>query len=67
MNDSHRSVSAWAPVGKKSGKVLRNLDGRYAIYTHREDAVMDCPTDGEVRGVSIRVLPKAKTMRGILK
>lgn len=53
-----KPCSAWAAVGKKSGKVLRNQDGHYAIYTHRDDAVIDCPTYGEVRGVSIRVLPK---------
>ena len=46
---------AWAAVGKKSGRVLRGLDGHYAIYTHRMDAVGDCPDYGEVRIVRITV------------
>ena len=48
-------VSAWAAVGKKSEKVLRDLDGHYSIYTHRKDAEDDCPSYGEVRRVWIKV------------
>ena len=55
------SASAWAVVGKKSGMVLRDLHGHYSIYTHFHMAKQDCPpTYGEVRGVSIKVLPKEK-------
>lgn len=55
-----RAVSAWAVVGKRSGRVLRSLIGHYAIYTHRKDAEIVCTPWGEVRAVSIRVLPRAK-------
>lgn len=55
-----RPVSAWAAVGKRSGRVLRSLIGHYAIYTHRQDAEDDCPSYGEVRAVSVRVLPMAR-------
>ena len=50
------SYLAWAPVGKKSGKVLRDLKGQYGIYTHFIDALADCPAYGEVRRVRIRVV-----------
>lgn len=63
-NSHRRPVSAWAAVSKRSGKVLRDLDGHYAIYTHFTDAEKDCPTGGEVRAVKIRVLPLAINVKG---
>ena len=59
--------TAWAPVSRKSGKVLRDHLGQYATYTTHAAALADCPDYGEVRGVSIRVLPRAKDVKGILK
>lgn len=56
MTDLTIPQIAWAAVGKKSGKVLRNLDGHLAIYIKREYAKADCPTYGEVRRVSLRVI-----------
>ena len=47
---------AWAAVGKKSGKVLRDLKGRYAIYTHASDAKADCPKYGSLRRVRVKVI-----------
>ena len=46
---------AWAAVGKKSGMVLRNLAGHYAIYVHRDIAHLDCPDYGEVLRVRITI------------
>ena len=53
------TFEAWAVVGKKSGRILKNLRGHYAIYTHREDAVKDTPTYGCVRRISMRVQSEA--------
>ena len=50
-----RTALAWAPIGKKSGRVLRDQKGRYAIYTHKADADADCPSYGVVRRVRVRV------------
>lgn len=62
------SASAWAAVSKKSGGVLCDLYGHYSIYTEFHMAKADCPpTYGEVRRVSIKVLPKAKDVKGIFK
>jgi len=65
--DTQPRQSAWAAVGKKSGKVLWGLGGHYSIHADRAMAELDCPSYGEVRAVSIRVLPKIREMRGILK
>lgn len=62
-----RSVSAWAAVGKKSGKMLYDLHGQYALYSNFNYAQADCPDYGEIRAVSVRVLPRARDVRGILK
>lgn len=51
-----RSVLAWAPVSKRSKKVLRDLRGHYAIYTHRADAEADCPDHGRVQRITVRVI-----------
>lgn len=51
---------AWAAVGKKSGYVLRDMRGHYAIYMHKIDAELDCPKYGEVRRVAIIVQRKGK-------
>lgn len=51
-----RGTLAWAAVGRKSGKVLRDLKGHYAIYTHISDAKSDCPRHGQVRRIWIRVI-----------
>jgi len=53
-------TQAWAPVGKKTGKVLCDLDGRYAIYTHRKAAQADCPNYGVVRRVRVRVIVETR-------
>lgn len=53
-----KGVLAWAPVGIKSGKVLRDFWGRYGIYTRKIAAQDDCPRYGEVRRVRIFVQPK---------
>jgi hypothetical protein len=46
---------AWATVGKRSGKVLRDLEGHYSIWTTTEWAKADCPpTFGRVARVAIR-------------
>ena len=55
-----RPVKAWAAVGKRSGKVLRGLDGHYSIYTHRVEVEKDCTSYSDVRRVEIRVLPRFK-------
>ena len=49
---------AWAVIGR-TGKVLRDLRGHYGIYTHKTDAVADCPAYGNVKRVSIRVVKDA--------
>lgn len=46
-------TKAWAAIGKKSGRVLRDLKGHFAIYTHRKDAEADCPVYGFVKQVRI--------------
>lgn len=51
----NQAGTAWAAVGKKSGKVLRDFKGHYAIYTHRVDAGADCPSYGEVKRVRLVV------------
>lgn len=51
-----RGVIAWAAVGKKSGKVLRDLKGHYAIYTHASDAKQECPGYGQLRRVRVKVI-----------
>ena len=47
--------------------MLRDHLGQYAIYTTHAAALADCPDYGEVRGVLIRVLPRAKDVKRILK
>ncbi len=51
-----RGVAAWAAVSKTTGKVLRDLAGHYAIYTHISDAKAQCPRYGHVRRVRVRVV-----------
>jgi hypothetical protein len=51
-----RGVLAWAAVGRKSGKVLRDFKGHYAIYTHASDAKQDCPNYGKLRRVRVKVI-----------
>lgn len=48
---------AWAAVAKKDGRILRDLRGHYGIYTHKVDAVDDCPMYGQVRRVRITLAP----------
>ena len=48
---------AWAAVAKMDGTILRNGRGHYAIYTHKADAVDDCPMYGQVRRVRITLAP----------
>ena len=48
---------AWAAVAKKDGRILRNGRGHYGIYTHKADAVDDCPMYGQVRRVRITLAP----------
>ena len=48
---------AWAAVAKKDGRILRDLRGHYGIYTHKADAVDDCPMYGQVRRVRITLAP----------
>lgn len=52
-----RATYAWAAVAKKDGWILRDSHGRYGIYTHKEDAVNDCPKYGQVRRVRITLAP----------
>ena len=54
-----RGVLAWAAIGKKSGKVLRDWNGHYGIYAIRSYADADCPSYGVVRRVRIRVIEEA--------
>ncbi len=49
-------ILAWAAVGKKSGKVLRDLKGHYAIFTHASDAKQQCPDYGKLRRVRVKVI-----------
>ena len=46
-------IYAWAAVGKRSGKVLRNLDGHYSIWMWEGPAELDCPIYGRVARVRI--------------
>jgi hypothetical protein len=55
----NRGVLAWAPC-TKSGQVLRDLRGHFAVYTYRKDADQDCPSYGVVRRVRVRVIEGAK-------
>lgn len=48
---------AWAAVAKMDGRILRDGRGHYGIYTHKEDAVNDCPKYGQVRRVRITLAP----------
>lgn len=58
MSDKVKSATAWAAISKRSGKVLRDLGGHYAIYTHHSDANLDCPIYGRVGQVRIREIKK---------
>lgn len=61
MSKVRKRITAWAAVHKKTRHVLRNLNNNYAIYTHRESAVADCPSEyGAVVRVAIRELPPAR-------
>ena len=44
----------WAALGKRSGKILRDLDGQYSTWTNAEAAANDCPSWGRVARVVIR-------------
>ena len=43
----------WAVVGRKSGVLLRDLNGHISIWTHKASAEKDCPKYGRVIRVSI--------------
>jgi hypothetical protein len=60
------SAYAWAAVGKETGRVLRNLDGHFAIYTKHFSAERDCPNYGEVRRVRVTVI-RARNATGVGK
>lgn len=51
---------AWAVVGIKSQRILRDMRGHYAIYTHRQDAVNDMPRYGEIRRITMRLQPRQR-------
>ena len=44
---------AWAVVSRQDGRILRDGRGHYGIYTHKWDAVEDCPKYGQVARVRI--------------
>jgi len=46
-----KAVYAWAAAGKRSGRVLRNLDGHYSIWDREISALDDCQTYGRVARV----------------
>lgn len=46
-------MTAWAAVSRKTGRVLKDMKGHYAVYQYRKDAEADCPSYGEVKRVRI--------------
>ena len=59
MKKKPRVWKHWAVIGV-SGRLLRNLSGQIAIWTHRERAEFDCPDYGYVAQVTIRKIVRRK-------
>ncbi len=44
----------WAIKSKSGGRLLRDLKGHVAIWTHRYGAEEDCPTYGRIIRVAVK-------------
>ena len=60
MKRKPKCIRAWAAVGKRTGKILRDWVGQYGIYNKQHDARLACPDHGIVRQVEIHVINGGK-------
>ena len=66
MSDRKRAIPtyAWAAVGKRSGKILRDLREHYSVWSEKQLAAFDCPSYGRVARVRIvEVKPRPQRER----
>lgn len=63
--DKSKRITAWAAISKRTGHILRNMSGHYAVYTRESSAEWDCPDYGKVVRVVVRVVkPSARGEHG---